>query len=169
MPTKHPASFNLIESLYSEHHGWLFGWLRRRLGSNCDAADLTQDTYLRLMLSGRLPPDGQSRAYLMQVAKGLVIDLHRRRRLEFAYQEALAELPAACTPSLEQQALIMETLQRIDQVLDGLSHKAREAFLLSQFEGLTYSQIAGRLNVSVGSVRKYMLKAMQACLPLLEG
>ena len=38
-----------IALLYSDHHGWLVGWLRRRLGNPCDAADLAQDTFVRVL------------------------------------------------------------------------------------------------------------------------
>ena len=41
---------NEAANLYRDHAVWLFGWLRRRLGgNNTDAADLVQDTYVRLM------------------------------------------------------------------------------------------------------------------------
>lgn len=38
-----------IEVLYSDHHGWLQDWLRRRLGNAFDAADLAHDTFLRVL------------------------------------------------------------------------------------------------------------------------
>ena len=153
-----------VHTLYSDHHGWLYGWLRRKLGNAVDAADVTHDTYLRIIVSGRAPQQPeQSRAFLAQIANGLVIDARRRRRLEAAYREALAQLPEPQLPSLETQAIVMETLIDIDAALDRLPAKAREAFVLSQFDGLTYSAIAERLGVSVGAVRKYMLKAIQVC------
>ena len=74
-----------IEGLYAEHHGWLRGWLRGRLGNAFDAADLAHDTYLRILSSGRMPEPQQSRQHLAQIAKGLVIDLYRRRQIEAAY------------------------------------------------------------------------------------
>lgn len=154
--------------LYLEHHSWLEGWLRQKLGCVYDAADLTQDTYVRIITSGRLPRPEQSRPFLIQVAKGLAIDLRRRRALEHAYLEALAALPEARAPSAERQHLVRETLIEIDRVLDDLPERVRETFLLSQFEGLTYAKIAERLGVSVGAVRKYMLKAAAACLAALE-
>lgn len=157
------------EALYRDHHDWLFGWLRRRLGCEFDAADLTQDTYLRIMVSGRLPRPEQSRPFLIQVAKGLAIDLHRRRALERAYLESLASLPAGHAPSAERQQLVLEALVEIDKALDALPARVREAFLLSRFERLTYAAIAGRMGVSVAAVRKYMFKAATACMATLEG
>lgn len=157
-----------VADLYRDHHGWLHGWLRRKLGCAHQAADLAQDTYVRLIVSGRLPAPDLSRAYLTQIAKGLVIDLHRRRQLEAAYLEALAQLPAPQAPSPETRAIVLETLIRIDALLRRLPGPVQETFLLSQFDGLTYSEIAARLAISVATVRKYMLKAAQACYSALD-
>ncbi|OVZ65321.1 RNA polymerase subunit sigma [Pigmentiphaga sp. NML080357] len=151
-----------FHALYSDHHGWLQGWLRRRVGHAGDAADLAHDTFLRILLTGRTPEAEQSRAHLTQVAKGLVIDLHRRRLVEAAYLDALAHLPPAQAPSVEQRALIIEDLLLVDRVLGALPAKVRQAFLLSQLDGLTYSQIAETLGISFATVRKYMLRTVQS-------
>ncbi|WP_027014232.1 sigma-70 family RNA polymerase sigma factor [Comamonas composti] len=151
-----------LHTLYSDHHGWLQSWLRRRLGHAGDAADLAHDTFLRILLTGRTPEAGQSRAHLTQVAKGLVIDLHRRRLVEAAYLEALAHLSQAQAPSAEQRALVIEDLLLVDRVLAALPAKVREVFLLSQIDGLTYTQIAEAMGISFGTVRKYMLRTTQA-------
>lgn len=157
-----------ITQLYSQNHGWLLGWLRGKLGNSFEAADVAHDTYVRVMDTGRLPEQAQqSRAYLVRIAKHLVVDIYRRRRLEDAYTEALLHLPPASAPSVEERALILETLCQLDAALDRLPLRVREAFLLSQFDGLTYSAIAEQMGVSVGSVRKYMLQAAQACFAVM--
>jgi RNA polymerase sigma factor (sigma-70 family) len=153
-----------LRTLYNEHHLWLQSWLQRRLGSAFDAADLAHDTYERLICSNRTPDHpSKSRSWLVHIAKGLVVDLHRRRRLERAYLEALAQLPERETPSVEAREIALETLMEIDAILDGVSAKAREAFLLSRLDRLTYPEIAQRLNVSTASVQKYMLSTVKAC------
>ena len=40
-----PASRDLIQGWYVDHHRWLQGWLRRRMGNAFDAADIAHDTY----------------------------------------------------------------------------------------------------------------------------
>ena len=42
-----------ILSLYQAHHGWLRGWLLRRLGNAFDAADLAHDAFARLLAAPR--------------------------------------------------------------------------------------------------------------------
>ncbi|MEG1051192.1 MAG: RNA polymerase subunit sigma, partial [Janthinobacterium sp.] len=36
--------FDDIAMLYRQHHGWLRGWLQRKVGNAFDAADLAQAT-----------------------------------------------------------------------------------------------------------------------------
>lgn len=93
-----------------------------------------------------------------------MIDLFRRRAVEAAYYVRLAAMESPVEISPETRVLFLETLGRIDRSLEGLNPKARTAFLLSRLEGLTYVQIAERLQVSTSSVEKYMAAAMRHCL-----
>jgi RNA polymerase sigma-19 factor, ECF subfamily len=152
-----------VQSLYSNHHGWLQGWLRRKLGCPHNAADLAQDTFVRVLGKKEPVAAAEPRAYLATIAHGLVVDFHRRRALERAYLETLAALPEPQSPSLEERAIVLEALSAIDAMLDGMKPAIRQAFILSQLEGLTYAQIAQRLQVTVRTVNNYMLKALEHC------
>ena len=166
MPVAEQPPFRDIAVLYSEHHSWLQGWLRRRLNNGCDAADLAQDTFVRLLGSGRLQSIDEPRAYLTTVAKGLLVNWYRRQALERAYLDALALLPEPEAPSPEQRALLLEALHEIDAMLDALPPIVRTTFLLSQLDGMTYGDIAVHLKVSLTSVKRYMAQAFRQCLEL---
>ncbi|MNS30023.1 putative RNA polymerase sigma factor FecI [compost metagenome] len=154
-----------LHDLYRDHRGWLESWLRRRMGNACDAADLSQDTFLRLLASSQRIADlHEPRAYLLTVGKRLLSNFYQRRSLEQAYLNALASLPEDCVPSPEQRWLLLETLQALDELLDGLPRAVRRAFLWSQLEGLTYQQIAERLKVSERTIKRYMAQAYEHCL-----
>lgn len=168
-----------IENLYSDHHGWLQRWLHRKLGNAFDAADIAQDTFVRVLSAPNdhsphpQAPEQQRhwalaepRAYLTLIAKRLVANLYRRRTLEQSYLEALAQLPEAHAMSPEQQRLLLETLQEIDAMLDSLPMKVRAAFLLAQIDGLPYQEIALQLDVSERTVKRYMVQAMAHCIML---
>ena len=156
-----------LNTLYREHRSWLESWLRRRLGNAWDAADLTQDTFVRVLAAHQdkpLPRLQEPRAYLLTVGKRLLINHHQRRSLERAYLDALASLPEEQVPSPEQRWLLLETLQALDELLDGLPLAVRRAFLWAQLEGLDYASIARRLEVSERTVKRYMAKAYEHCL-----
>lgn len=158
-----------IHRLFVEHQSWLNGWLRRQLGCSQNAADLAQDTFVRLLGKDQdMAAIREPRAYLHTIAKGLLINHWRRRQVEQAYLDALALQPEAVAPSPESQALIIETLLRVDAMLARLPSKVRTAFMLSQLHGMTYAAIATELGVSERMIKKYMAQAMLHCLLLAQ-
>jgi RNA polymerase sigma factor (sigma-70 family) len=153
-----------VETLYSDHHSWLKGWLHRRLGNAEQAADLAQDTFIRLLSSDHVPVRlDEPRAFLTTVAQRLVSNHWRREKLEKAYLEALAQVPHETAGSPEDRAIMLETLHELDRLLDGLPGIVRRAFLLSQLDGQTHAQVADALGVSIPTVKRYVVKALQRC------
>jgi len=153
-----------LTDLYAQHHGWLRGWLLRRLGHAGDAADFAQDTYLRVIESRTaLAEIREPRAFLTTVAKRVVANHLRHREIERAYLETLAHMPQSLTPSPEDRAIVLETLQEIDTLLDGLPPKVRTAFLWAQLDGMPYAEIAERMGVSLSSVKQNMARAIRHC------
>lgn len=161
---------SILTQFYLQHHGWLTAWLNKRLGGAPDVADLAHDTFLRLLARDVATSSlKEPRAFLTTVAQGLVANYFRRRDIEQAWLDTLASQPEQIAVSPETRALILETLEAIDTALAGLPVKARQAFLMAQLEGMSYAEIARELNVSVSSIKKYMMKAIALCyfsLPL---
>ena len=168
LPQDHSSPMPAAQALYQQHHGWLYGWLRYKLGNAADAADLAHDTFIRILAGRDIAAISQPRAYLTTVARGILINWYQRQALERAYLGAITLLPEAQAPSCEAQYLILETLHQVDAMLDALPAVVRRAFLLSQLEGLTYDAIAVRLDISLASVKRYMKQAFLACLQLEE-
>jgi len=158
-----------VTELYSDHHGWLRGWLRKRLGCSETAADLAQDTFVRVMLKEAVPQPDRPRAYLSTIARGLMINHWRRQSLEQAYLEQLTLQPEPVAPSLEERHLVVDTLLQLAQVLDGLPRRDKQIFLLARLDGMKYQAIAERLGINVNQVQKAMIRCMRQCYRVLYG
>lgn len=158
-----------MSRVYREHHGWLLNWLWRKLGCRSGAADLAQDTFIRVLTAGAADALREPRAYLSRVAHNLVVNHWRRMALERDYIAALAAQPEPLAPSPEDQAEMVDTLCALDAMLQGLSDKARAVFLMAQVEELPYAQIGARLNISERMVKKYVAQAMLQCALALDG
>ena len=154
---------NPVEVLYNDHHHWLTGWLRRKLGCPENAADLAQDTFIRVLSAREAPTLIEPRAFLTTVAKRVLFNFYRRQDLERAYLEALAQMPEHVAPSEEDRAIILQTLLELDQLLDGLPKQVKRAFLLAQLDGLTYAQIGAQLGISIATVKRHLTKAAMRC------
>lgn len=158
-----------VEALYCDHYGWLHGWLRRRLGNAFEAADLAHDTFVRLLARSAPVTFGspdEARGYLRTTAQNLCINLWHRQEIERAWIETLANTPASHYPSAERQAIVLEALNEISQMLQSLPEKAARAFVLTAACHMTDAEIAADLGVSDRTVRRYVAQAMLACLKL---
>ncbi|WP_245979222.1 sigma-70 family RNA polymerase sigma factor [Solilutibacter pythonis] len=157
-----------LNTLYLQHHHWLLGWLRKRMGGEESARDLAQDTFLRLMNKQEAPDLRTPRAYLTCVAEGLLINFWRRRDIERAYLEHLATLSLPWCPPAEERQAALDALLRLDRMLGNLPARTREVFLLSRLDGLGYAEIAQRLGISVRTVKRDMAAAWLDCLQAME-
>jgi len=166
MPSPTSTDDALLTLLYRDHHPWLRRWLSHRLACRERAADLAQDTFVRLLRNRTAALVQEPRAYLSSIARGLLIDHYRRQALEQAYLESLAHVPEQEVPSDEERLIILDTLERLDAALDHLPARARQAFLWAQLDGLTCAQIARCQQVSVATVERDLAKALGACYRL---
>jgi len=165
------SSSSCISQLYASNYSWLVNLLSKKLHCPQKAADLAQDTFISL-LSGQSKQHvvdiNEPRAYLTTIAQRILFNFYKRQSLERAYMEALSYLPEDFMLSIEDRLILLETLQQIDAMLDGLQESVRRAFLYSQLEGLTYAEIALKLNISQRSVKRYMALAFEQCLMLVD-
>lgn len=154
-----------LHALYREHHGWLRGWLLHKLRCSHDAADLTQDTFLRLLTQPELPLLREPRAYLLVIANRLLINRHARRRVEDETLRAMAALLGdGQAPDAERIVAAQQLLAQVMRLLlEELDEKPRRAFLMARVDGASYSEIARCLQVSESSVKQYLAKALAHC------
>ena len=164
-----PSAADPVHTLYVDHHAWLQSWLLRKLGNTHQAADLTQDTFVRVIAGQQVEAIREPRAYLTTLAQRVLYNFWRRRELEQAWLDALATAPEDMAPSPEDYALVREAIEAIDLWLEGLPPKARQVFLLRRLDGMKHTEIAEVMGLSVATVERYMKQAliqlMQTPLP----
>lgn len=130
-----------------------------------NAADLSHDTFMRLLLQSELPVLKEPRAYLLVTANRLMINLSRRYRVEEETLHSLAMLVSG--QSGQDVAHVTAVRQLLERVLlmliEELDERSRKAFLMSRVDGMTYAEIAGVMNVSENRVKQYLVKALAYC------
>lgn len=154
--------------LYSEHHSWLHAWLSKRLGNQHDAADLAQETFIRLLQKQDQYDHYHPRALLTTIAKNLANSWWQRKQIEQAYYEALQYNISDYHPSPEEEWIAIQTLLELQEVLDTLKPREKQIFILAQIEGLGYAQIAQQLDVSIITVKRDIKHAMLKCLLTMQ-
>jgi RNA polymerase sigma-70 factor (ECF subfamily) len=151
-----------LKALYLAHRGEIQDYLDRRLRCKETAADLTQDTFIRLSEQMGRTRIENFRAYLFSSARNLFIDHTRRqehRKGEPLDAQEMSTLEPG-TPTLEQAAIANQQLSVLNQVIQSMPAPCREVFLLVRVEGLTYVQIGERLGISSKTAYSRMVKAL---------
>lgn len=125
-----------------------------------DAEDVVQETLLRAFraFSKRRQEHGLF-AWLRRIATNVAYDKVRNRK-EFAPEEeydfeSLSD--GRYTP--EQRLIIEEKAERVNEALEKLSPVLREPFVMREIQGLSYQEIAHRLNVPIGTVMSRLSRA----------
>lgn len=143
------------------HYRRLEKLLRRRGRTHEEAEDLIQETFLRVKVyldQGKEIREPE--AFLVRTALNLSQDvrLHERRHL-YAHKpvEDLELLDRGPRPDEVFEA--DQRLQQLKKVLDGVSTRTREVFLMHRLYGMTYEQIADHFDVSVSAIEKHIAKA----------
>lgn len=160
-----------VDQLYRDHQSWLYQWLRKKIGSNEHAADLVQDTFIKILQTrDKLFGIREPRAYLVTIARHLMIDQMRRKRIEQAYLNELSQMEYIldAIPSPEEQLQVIQAMDQICQILASVSEKAQYAFVLHYFEGLKHKEIAEQIGVSTKMIQKYLATCLVQCYVLKQ-
>ncbi|NYH11559.1 sigma-70 family RNA polymerase sigma factor [Pseudomonas moraviensis] len=164
----HNPHYQVIGQMFQKDYRWLCAAVSRTLGCPHSAQDIASETFLRILALPDPLAIREPRALLTTIARRLVYEGWRRQDLERAYLQSLALAPEPVHPSPEERELVIETLLAVDRLLNGLSAKAKAAFLYHQLDGLTYSEIGERLGVSTSRVQQYMVEAFKRCYQAMQ-
>jgi RNA polymerase sigma-70 factor (ECF subfamily) len=130
--------------------------LRRRGLSAEAAADIAQETFLRMLAletpqeePGRSATDNP-RGYLLRVARNLSIDFVRRERHSpfVVASTDLFEATPDPTPSQESSLADRQKLAAVAAALDLLPERTRRAFEMHRIGGRTIAEVAAELGLS---------------------
>jgi RNA polymerase sigma factor (sigma-70 family) len=156
-----------LSHVYQTHQTTLLSWFKHKLQHHHQSEDLSQEVFYRALKSNYcFTSIKEPQAWLMGIAKHVMIDHWRRQHIERLYLEALAHLPEEFYPSAEHEVCIRETLYQVHVMLEKLPQRTAQVFLLSQLDGLTYYAIAEKLNISEATVKRDMKQAFLACINL---
>lgn len=127
----------------------LRAFIRRRVGDDATADDLTQDALLKVYRSRATLRDGQRiEAWLYRIARTTIIDYYRRRRPN-------EELPASLSADGAEEVEILRgaVLVSMRRFLEELPEAYREPVRLAELEGMPLAKVALRMDLSLTAVK----------------
>lgn len=150
-----------FEVLFYKYRNKIKGFALKIVPAQIDPEEIVQEVFVRVWLKKEaIDPEKDFQSYLFSIAKHLVLDHLKsavNRKLYFVgehfQQDLLEEDGLDATVSEETEA-------KLQKLINEIPERRREIFRLSRFEGLSYKQIAERLNISENTVDSQIRNAL---------
>lgn len=150
--------------LYQRHSARIYEYCLRIVGSQVIAEDMFQETFVRFYKSVEQHDKIENViGYLMTIARNLCLN-HKRLRREFAEVEEHFLQDVSGTRTIEAA----ELMQLITAALELLDTDYREVFVLREFDGFTYGEIAEIVGSTEATVKTRVFRAKQKIQSILQ-
>jgi len=153
-----------LAALYDKYGGMVYRLILRMVRDNGIAQDLVQETFLRAWNRAAAfdSQRGAAGPWLLAVARNRAIDYLRSqgRQMRSTVELNETEHPAAFA-DLPDEALALDSARQVKRALEQLGPQQRQAIELAYFEGMSQTEIAGRMGQPLGTVKTWMRRALQ--------
>jgi RNA polymerase sigma factor (sigma-70 family) len=157
-----------LESLLREHNDKLFAYVCRYVSSRAEAREIVQEAYCRVFRLGEDKVISHLSAYLYRTAHNLATDWVRQRIVTETFARDHLLRAVSSSPSAEQVCIGRQSLEVVEGAVRLLPPRAKAALLMIKQEGLSYDQVAARLNIQPNSVRRLVQRAMEFLAQTIE-
>jgi len=159
--------------LFEANHDRIYRYLLRLVKNSAEAEDLTQETFFRAYRRGDSLRDPEAvRGWLYRIATHAALDRLRQRKSHPAVNsdKSASQLASAvsASPSALEVVERKETSACVQRCLDFLPDHYRAVILLHEAHGLTSSEIANLLGVSLFTVKIRLHRARKKLQQVMD-
>lgn len=154
------VAFDTIYKMYSHR---LFGFVFSIIKQELDAEEIVQEVFIKIWES-RLKIGNYSTfdSFLFSIAHNTTISLLRKRINEKKYLEYLKSVQVEVSSTdIVEELHFNEIKEKFDHLINRLSPRQKEIYLLSREDGLTHKEIAEKLGISKNTVEIHISKAIK--------
>ena len=146
----------------------LMQFLRRNWSDKSEIADLRQDVYVRVYEAALKKLPELAKPFVFATARNLLVDLIRRENV--VPIEAVADLESlgieVDVPAPDRAVIAKDELRKLQDALDKLPPRHREAVVLGRIEGLTGREIAARMGIAETTASQHLKLGLHALTDL---
>lgn len=155
-----------ISILAERHYDGLLSYVQNRVRSRTVAADIVQESWLRVIAAVHAGQVANPRNYLFRTAHNVLMDHFRREKTRGTWiSSAEAPIDVVCdAPSPERAIIARDELRRLLAIVAEMPARRQQVFVLRAFEQMDQADIAASLRITRGAVEKHMRLALAHCL-----
>ncbi|MCB9287631.1 MAG: RNA polymerase sigma-70 factor [Lewinellaceae bacterium] len=152
----------LFERLFKAHFAHLCNFANQYVQDPDSARDITQKVFMNLWENrGKIDPQKPVQSYLFTSVKNRCLNYIRDRKKYRSYVLDL-EIEDLDIAFEEEAPEFSELQDKVSEALQALPEKCRQAFEMSRYRNMKYTEIAEELGVSVKTVEAHISKALKS-------
>ena len=154
-----------ITEAYIKYELAIKRFVSRFLPGPCDVEDVYQEAFLKAYTAERAREIEQPKSYLFRVAKHIAISrLRKEARQPLSFVEDFEALNTAEeTGNIEDEVMAHQQLGLRCEAVATLSPQVRRVYLMRKVYGMSYKDIALRLNIATSTVEKHLSRGVKQC------
>ncbi len=158
------GELDALGELFERHHGPLFGFLLKHTGQRTAAEDIAQTVFQRMLKYRHTYRDeGRFAAWMYHLARRCAADHFRKANAApHATDPANLQDHADDAPDAGARAAVRDDHALLHTALARLDRDDREVLLLARFQELSFAEISGILECSVGAAKVRAHRALHA-------
>jgi RNA polymerase sigma-70 factor (ECF subfamily) len=151
-----------FEKLYYKYCKKLYNFVFSIIKNKEDAEGTVQLVFMKVWEKRtEIDPEKSFSGYVFRIAKNNLLNRIKKQINERVYLDYLLSRPEDLSNSVEKNINFLELNLEIERLIKNIPEKRRKIFLLSRMEGLTYREIAEKLNISVNTVNTQISKTLE--------
>ncbi|MCX7907912.1 MAG: RNA polymerase sigma factor [Ignavibacteria bacterium] len=148
--------------IYRRYSNRIYAYCKRFLGDREDAMDVFQDTFIKFYQTSKDEREMTNLpAFLLRIARNLCLNALRQRRQSTEIEDYMHFI------NTEKDNEETELLNLIKTALSKLPEEYREIFILREYQGMSYNEIANHLNISLPLVKVRLFRAKEKLREIL--
>ena len=149
-----------FEQVFLRHLDAAYNLARWLLRNDQDAEDAVQEAYMRAHKAFARFRGGDGKAWLMTILRNVCYTMIKKLRAHETPEPFDEEIHQPSGESETQQAFRQKaSAECLQQALEKLPDEFREIIVLHDLEGLAYKEIAGVVNIPIGTVMSRLARA----------
>jgi RNA polymerase sigma-70 factor (ECF subfamily) len=152
----------VFETIFRSYYERLCAYANTILKDPDEAEEMVQQTFT-VLWEKRETIEVQSsvKAYLYKAVYNSSLNRIKHQKVKQAHREYYEYQGEELDYSPDNQMVGKELQLQINQAVEQMPDQCRKVFELSRFENLTYAEIAEQMNLSIKTVEKHKMKALQ--------
>ncbi len=152
-------------SIFLEIEAELRRYLKRFLVSNQDIEDVIQESFLRAHKAEQYQHIQSHKSFLFKIVKNLALtEISRKSNQLISYVEDLESLTVIdSNADVEHYTYRQQQLSVYIEAIHTLPRQCQRVFVMCKVYGFSHKEISKRLNISISTVEKHLVKGLQRC------